>query len=88
MAKLNLNKIGLILGLVGAFFFTVRYILFLLFPGFMSSFFTLITNNMIPIASRFIPSFSGFLLGLLYSFIAAYVIGAIFAIIYNLANKK
>ncbi len=87
MAKLDMNKISLASGLTGVVLFTICYVLYMILPNMMYVA-SIKMFHSIQIMNQFNPSFSGFILGNIYMFIATYAIGAIFAYIYNFLLKK
>ncbi len=87
MAKLDLNKISLTTGIYGGVLYVACYLLFLAIPGFMFS----VAKNIfhgIQMTNQFIPSFGGFLLGLVYAFVGSLLLGGLFVLVYNMVNKK
>ena len=87
MAKLDFNKVSLASGITAVILFVLCYILFIGTPGFMYTMGSRMFHG-IQMANNFVPSFGGFLLGLVYSFIVGLVIGGIFSWIYNMLSKK
>lgn len=87
MGKLDLSKISLTTGITGAILFVLCYLLYWAAPMGMYSVGTRMFHG-IQMISQFNPSFGGFVLGLIYTFIGAYIVGAIYVWVYNNINKK
>ena len=87
IGKLNLNKISLTSGITVVILFILCYLLFSMVPTFMYGVGMMMFHG-IRMTNQFTPNFSGFLLGLIYSFIVGLVIGGIYVLVYNFLDKK
>lgn len=87
MGKLDLNKISLSAGITAVALFVICYVLFMGAPTIMMGVGARMFHG-IQMMNNFSASFSGFVLGLLYSFIVGLVIGAVYAWSYNMISKK
>ena len=87
MGKLDLNKVALSVGITVAALFVICYVLFMRAPTMMMGIGSRMFHG-IQMMNNFAASFSGFVLGLLYSFITGLFIGAVYAWAYNMLSKK
>ena len=86
MAKLKPAKIGLTLGLMLAVLYTLRTIILLSFPGFVVSWANKMMYNMISIRMPVI-TIDAFVIGVIVLFIAGFIWGIIFSLVYNKVVK-
>ena len=86
MPKLNPQKIGLALGVMLAIIYTLRTIVLLLFPNFVVSWANKIMYNMVVIKEPVI-TVDAFAVGIAVLFIAGFVWGIVFSLVYNKVVK-
>ena len=86
MAKLKPTKIGLTLGVMLAILYTLRTIVLLLFPNFVVNVVNKVMYRMISINVPVI-TIDSYAIGIIVVFIAGFVFGAIFSLVYNKAVK-
>ena len=86
MAKLKATKIGLTLGLMLAVLYIIRTIVLLLFPDFVVNFANKIVYNMISIRMPII-TIDVFVAGVIVLFIAGFIWGIVFSLVYNKVGK-
>ena len=86
MAKLKPTKIGLTLGIMLAILYTLRTIVLLLFPDFVVSWANKIMYNMISVKEPVI-TVNAFVIGVVVLFIAGFVWGIVFSLVYNKVVK-
>ena len=86
MPKLKPLSIGLSLGLMLAVLYTLRTIILLLFPDFVVSWANKVMYNMISIRMPVI-TIDAFVIGVIVLFIAGFVLGTLFSLVYNKVVK-
>ena len=86
MTKLKPSSVGLTLGIMLAILYALRTIVLLLFPDFVVSWANKIVYNMISIRMPVITADS-FVIGIVVLFIAGFVLGAAFSLVYNKVVK-
>ena len=86
MAKLKPSSIGLTLGLMLAVLYTIRTIALLLFPNFIVNAANKIMYSMISIRMPVI-TIDAFVTGVIVLFIAGFIFGSVFSLVYNKVNK-
>lgn len=82
MPKLKPAKIGLTLGVMLAVLYTLRTIVLLLFPNFVVNVGNKIMYNMVTIRMPII-TIDSFVAGVVILFIAGFIWGIIFSLVYN-----
>ena len=86
MAKLKPLSIGLTLGVMLAVLYTLRTIILLLFPDFVVNFANKIMYSMISIRMPVI-TIDAFVTGVVVLFVAGFILGIVFALVYNKVVK-
>ena len=86
MPKLKPAKIGLTLGLMLVILYTLRTIILLLFPDFVVGWANKIMYSMISIRMPVI-TIDAFVTGIIVLFIAGFIWGVVFSLVYNKVNK-
>ena len=86
MAKLKPTKIGLTLGIMLAVLYTLRTIILLLFPNFVVNWANKIMYNMVSIKTPVITT-DAFVTGIVVLFIAGFIWGVVFSLVYNKVVK-
>ena len=86
MPKLKPSSIGLTLGVMLAVLYTLRTIALLLFPDFIVNVANKIVYNMISIKVPVI-TIDAFVIGITAMFIAGFVLGSAFGLVYNKFGK-